>query len=266
MSSQKMLPRLRYESDGAIATLILARPEADNALDGAMVDEIAQAFLSLDQDPAIRVIVLKGEGSVFCAGTDLDWLRKLSQESEAENVADTRRFAAMLDAIAQCGKPVVAVLQGPCHGIGIGLVAAADIAVSSSMVHFAFGEARLGLVPGAAMPYVVRAIGERAARRYFLTGERFGAMEARRLGLLHDVFSENRLSESTAQIIKALVEGAPNAQKSVKQLLLGLGECRSSAEMIDDIAHSQARARLSGECREGLAAFAAKRPAQWEKP
>ena len=191
--SQGEFANLRLEKTGAVARIALARADVRNAFDDVLIEELTRAFRSVGEDPAIRVVVLSGDGPTFCAGADVAWMRRAGGYSLAENEADAQRMARMLRAIDACPRPVIALAQGAAIGGGVGLVAAADIAIAAEGTVFSLAEVRLGILPSVVSPYVLRAIGPRFARDLFLTGDRFDAAEAHRIGLVHQVVAAGEL-------------------------------------------------------------------------
>ncbi|HRE15092.1 MAG TPA: enoyl-CoA hydratase-related protein, partial [Usitatibacteraceae bacterium] len=182
-----MTQTLVIERQGPVALATLARPEKHNAFDDALVAELTEALRELEADDAVRVVVLSATGRSFCAGADLNWMRRMAGYSREDNQRDAMALAALMRTLDQFGKPTIARVQGPAYGGGVGLVACCDVVMASQAAHFALSEAKLGLVPAVISPYVVAAIGARAARRYFLSAERFSASEAWRLGLVHEL-------------------------------------------------------------------------------
>jgi len=229
----------------------------------ALIAELTAAVRAAGDDPAVRAILLHGAGASFCAGADLDWMRRMADYGREENLADANALAAMLSAIATCPKPTVARVHGPAYGGGIGLIACCDIAIGASDATFALSEAKLGLIPATIGPYVVAAIGERQARRYFLTGERFEAAEAYRIGLLHDIVLPGEIDARVNEILGALLVAGPNAQREAKALIRAVADRPVDASVIADTAERIAAIRASDEAREGIAAFLAKRPPAW---
>jgi methylglutaconyl-CoA hydratase len=256
------MSRLLKERQGKVARLILNRPERHNAFDEALIEELTQAIDEAENDPSVRVLVLAANGKSFSAGADLDWMRRMAAYSEEENLADANRLALLLQRLNFIPKPTVAAVQGAALGGGVGLVAACDIAVGAAQSVFGLTEVRIGLIPATIGPYVVQAIGERAARRYFLTGERFGAATARELGLLHEVAED--LEAAVARHVEALLLGGPQALAATKKLIRRVGRGPINAAMIEDTAARIARARAGGEAREGIAAFFEKRKPNWQ--
>lgn len=245
------------------ARIVLNRPDVCNAFDDAVIAELTQAFQTLGDDDNMRAIVLAASGPVFCAGADLHWMQQMAGYTKAENLADAARLAHMLHTIATCPKPVVAQVQGDCLGGGIGLVAACDIALAADSARFCFSEVRLGLIPATISPYVIRAIGARAAQRYFLTAERFSAQAAQRIGLLHEVVSAEALDASVDVIVHHLLANGPQAVRQAKQLVRDVDGRALDDALIDDTIDRIAAIRISDEGREGIAACLEKRPPKW---
>ncbi|HET6220998.1 MAG TPA: enoyl-CoA hydratase-related protein, partial [Dongiaceae bacterium] len=190
-----------------VATLTLNRPLIHNAIDDTLIMELTNALRDLETKQQVRAVVLTSSGSSFCAGADLHWMRRMAGFSAEENLRDAEALAGLLRRLSALGKPTLAVVQGPAYGGGVGLVAACDIAVASDNAVFSLSEVRLGLIPATISPYVIGAIGVRAARRYFLTGERFTAAEAHRLGLVHEVVPPDQLQRAAERMLAALLEG-----------------------------------------------------------
>jgi methylglutaconyl-CoA hydratase len=257
------LTRIEVDLRPAIAVVTLNRPEVHNAFDQRMIAELTGALRRLDRDSSVRAIVLAGAGKSFCAGADLNWMREMATYSPAQNLADANALARMLVALNRMSKPTIARVHGPAYGGGVGLVACCDIALGTPEATFALSEARLGLIPATIGPYVVDAIGARAARRYFVTGERFGAGEAHRLGLLHEVAAMPSLDARINDIIGALLITGPKAQAECKDLIRTLAGRRIEPSLIADTARRIARVRASPEAKEGVAAFLGKRKASW---
>ena len=247
----------------AIAIVTLNRPEVHNAFNETLIAELTAALRALDRDEGVRAVVLSGAGESFCAGADLNWMRKMAAFSPVENLADVRALAAMLATLDGLSKPTLARAHGNVFGGGVGLVACCDIAIAEHNATFAFSEARLGLIPATISPYVVAAIGPRAARRYFLTGERFSAAEAFRIGLLHDLAPPADLDARINEVLGFLVTAGPRAQIEGKSLIRGVANCTIDAKLIADTARRMARIRTTPEAKEGIAAFLAKRRASW---
>ena len=246
-----------------VATVILDRPDVRNAFNQATIAELALAFDELGRDEDVRAIVLAANGSAFCAVADLHWMKTMAGYSDAENLADATRLADMLRTIYLCPKPVVAKVQGDCYAGGMGLVAACDITVAADGANFCLSEVRLGLIPATISPYVIKAMGENAARRYFLTAERFSAREAHRIGFVHDVVAPDALDAGVAAIVKALVANGPNAVREAKMLVREMAGRPLDAALLADSAARIAAIRASTEGREGVASFLEKRQPSW---
>ena len=246
-----------------VATLQLNRPDTHNAFDEVMILELTEALLAAGADASVRVVVLRGAGKSFCAGGDLGWMQRMARFSDSENRADAAALARMLRTLDRCPKPTLAVVQGSAMGGGVGLVAASDIAIASNTAVFALSEARLGLVPATISPYVMEAIGARACRRFFLTGERFDATEAHRLGLVHEICADEDVEGRAAAAIEALLASAPGAQAASKDLIRQVANSPLDAGLIDLTAATIARIRSGNEAREGITAFFAKRKPNW---
>jgi methylglutaconyl-CoA hydratase len=258
-----MTPLLDIVREGAVATVWMNRPEVHNAFNEALIGELTRACEELGGDDAVRVIVLAGRGRSFSAGADLAWMKRAGEASEAENYADARRLALMLRALAEIPKPTVARVQGAALGGGMGLACACDICVAAEEAVFATSEVRFGLIPATIGPYVVRAIGERQAARYFQTAERIDAARAERLGLVHEVVATAELDARIAEIVAALLQGGPQALAAAKRLIGAVGTRAVSEKTLDDTARRIAALRATAEAREGLAAFLDKRPPAW---
>jgi methylglutaconyl-CoA hydratase len=246
-----------------VATVTLDRPDVRNAFNEATIAELALAFDELGRDEDVRAIVLAANGSAFCAGGDLNWMKQMAGYSDAENLADAAKLADMLRTIYLCPKPVVARIQGDCYAGGMGLVAACDIAVAVDEANFCLSEVKLGLIPATISPYVIKAMGENAARRYFLTAERFSAREAHRIGFVHEVVPAADLDATVAAIIKALVGNSPNAVKEAKVLVRDMVGRPVDNALLADSAERIAAIRASSEGREGVASFLEKRKPSW---
>jgi methylglutaconyl-CoA hydratase len=246
-----------------VGRITLNRPELRNAFNEHSITELALAFDALGRDERVRVIVLAANGPAFCAGADLNWMKKMAGYSDSENRDDALRLADMLRTIYMCAKPTVAKIQGDCYAGGMGLVAACDIAVSSDAASFCLSEVKLGLIPATISPYVVRAMGENAARRYFLTAERFDAREALRIGFVHEAVAADELDDKVAAIVEALANNSPHAVAAAKQLVRDVAGQPVTQALLEDTAARIATIRASLEGREGVAAFLDKRRPSW---
>jgi methylglutaconyl-CoA hydratase len=248
-----------------VAQVWLNRPEVRNAFNDGVIAELTEAFGSLGADPALRVVVLGGHGKAFCAGADLGWMRTMAGYDWERNHADATRLAQMLWTIWSCPLPVVGRIHGDCYAGGMGLAAACDVLVAAEGVQFCLSEARLGLLPATIGPYVVRALGEQAARRYFVTAERFDAAQARRLGFVHEVVAAEALDAKVDEIVGLLAANGPAAVKACKQLVKDVAGRPLDAALRDETARRIADIRASAEGREGLRSFLDKREPAWRR-
>jgi methylglutaconyl-CoA hydratase len=248
---------------GRVATVKLNRPDVRNAFNEAMIAELTDVFTALNARDDVRAVVLAANGKAFCAGADLNWMKKMATYSEAENRADARGLANMLAAIYRCANPVVARVSGDVYAGGVGLVAASDIVVAVDSARFCLSEARLGLIPATIAPYVVRALGERASRRYFTTAELFDCATALRLGFVHESVSADQLDEAVQRIVDTLVSNGPQAVRQSKQLVQDVAGRVIDDALIEDTAVRIAHVRASAEGREGVASFLEKRDPSW---
>jgi len=259
-------PNILVSTDArGIATLALNRPAVHNAFDDRLIADLTASLRRLGGDAAVRVVVLTGSGESFSAGGDLNWMRRMAGYSDAENFADAMALAELLRTLNEFAKPTVARVNGAAFAGGLGLVCCCDIAIAAAEASFSLSEARLGLVPATISPYVVAAIGARAARRYFLTAERFSAAEAQRIGLVHEVAPRAALDAAVAKIVGALLEAGAGAQARSKRLIAEVQERPMTEALMALTARAIAEARASAEAREGLAAFFAKRKPAWRR-
>jgi methylglutaconyl-CoA hydratase len=249
--------------EGATASVWLNRPEVRNAFNETTIAELTEVFGALDACEQVRAVVLGAHGVSFCAGADLNWMKKMAGYSREENLADAAGLAAMLRAIHDCSKPVVARVQGDCYAGGMGLAAACDIVVAAEGVHFCLSEVKLGLTPATISPYVIRAIGAQAARRYFLTAERFTAAEARRLGLAHEVVHAEALDDTVNGLVKALLAASPAAVAAAKLLVRDVADQPLTDALVADTVARIADIRASEQGREGVRSFLEKRKPSW---
>lgn len=246
-----------------IATITLNRPDKRNAFNDDVICELTEVFNFCGEQADVRAVVLTGSGKAFCAGADLNWMRAMADYTRDENLADADKLAQMLATIYQCPKPTVAAIQGDVYAGGMGLVAACDIAISVDTANFCLSEVKLGLIPATISPYVIRAMGTRAAHRYFLTAEVFDAVEAKAIGFVHEVVGENELSEKVAQLVKNLVNASPNAVKTCKQLLQFVAYTEIDDKLIADTVAGIADIRASDEGKEGVQSFLQNRKPHW---
>lgn len=246
-----------------IARITLVRPEVRNAFNDEVIAGLQAAFEAVGARDDVRVVVLAAEGPAFCAGADLNWMRRMADYSREENLADAGKLAAMLRTIYECPKPTVARVQGDVFAGGMGLVAACDMAVSVDTATYCLSEVRLGLIPATISPYVIRAMGPRAAHRYFLTAERFTAAEAHRIGFVHELVAAQALDAKVADLTQALVSASPNAVRAGKRLVLDVAERQIGAALIAATVEGIADIRASDEGREGVQSFLHKRKPSW---
>jgi methylglutaconyl-CoA hydratase len=248
-----------------VASVTLNRPEVRNAFDDRLIADLTVLLQRLEADPAARLLLLTGSGSCFSAGGDLNWMHRMAQYTDAENFADAMLLAELLRILNEFPKPTVARVNGPAYAGGLGLVCCCDVAIAAEEATFAISEVRLGLVPGTISPYVVAAIGARAARRFFLTAEPFTAAEAHRIGLVHGVSPLGALDDALATVLANLLQGGPEAQARAKQLVADV----SGRPVTEPVRQLSARAiadgRASTEAREGLAAFFERRTPRWQR-
>jgi len=253
---------LRVEREGPRARVVLNRPEIRNAFNNEMLADLREVFPVLGEDPTIRVVVLAGEGPAFCAGADLHWMRRVLHQTYEQNYAESLELAEALRAIYACPKPVIGRIHGAAIGGGTGLVAVCDIAIASADAVFAFSETKLGLTPAAISPYLLKRMGERNLREYFLTGERFSAARAAELGLVNAAVPAAELDAAVEAKVDAVLTGSPWALAVTKELIQGIGE-RTLDENAPYTAEVIARLRMSDEGQEGMNAFLEKRKPRW---
>jgi methylglutaconyl-CoA hydratase len=254
---------LEIEQRGPARWIWLNRPEVRNAFNDALIGEISTAFAEVEAAAETRVVVVAARGAVFCAGADLNYMRAMSNYSHAENHADALRVARMFQAVHACSKPVIARVQGDAYGGGVGLAAACDIAIAADKVSFGLSEVRLGIVAATISPHIVRAMGARQAARYMLTAEKFGAPQAKALGLLHEVTKHDGLDFEVERVAQVLLSSSPAALAATKRLLADVVEAPLDDVLLAATAKCIADARVSSEGREGIAAFLEKRAPSW---
>ncbi|HWA14586.1 MAG TPA: enoyl-CoA hydratase/isomerase family protein [Burkholderiales bacterium] len=258
-----MTPALKTEIRDHVATIWLNRPDVHNAFDDALIAELTAELRRLDGLAEARVIVLAAQGKSFSAGADLNWMKRMAQYSEEENLRDARALANLMRTLHGVGKPTIARVQGAAFGGGVGLVACCDIAVASKEALFCLSEVRLGMIPSVISPYVIAAMGQRAAQRYFLTAERFDADEAKRVGLVQGVVAPNDLDEAVAAMASHLLKGGPAALAAAKKLIADVSRQPIDDALVEETARRIAALRVSPEGREGIAAFLEKRKPDW---
>ena len=260
------MSQILIEVDGPVGIVTLNNPEKHNAFDDTLIADLTAAFRTLDGNAAVRVVVLSAVGKSFSAGADLNWMKRMAGYTGAENLRDAFGLATLMRTLHGMTKPTIARVQGAAYGGGVGLVACCDIAVGTQSATFSLSEARLGLIPAVISPYVIAAIGERAAHRYFLSAERFDAAEAFRLGLLHELaLDDETMDDKINDITTALMACGPGAIAEAKQLIAAVAGQRIDDALVNDTANRIARVRASAEGREGVAAFLEKRRASWIK-
>lgn len=259
-------PAILTEIDAqGVATLTMNRPEVHNAFDDFLIAAMTAALKRLEEDPSVRVVILAASGKSFSAGADLAWMRRMADYSRAENLSDALGLAALMQTLHSLKKPTIARVQGAAYGGGVGLVACCDMAIASERATFCLSEVKLGLIPAVISPYVVAAIGPRAARRYFQSAEVFSAAEACRWGLVHEVVAEEKLAATVAALAATLLHNGPLAMAAAKKLVERVATARLDAALFRDTAERIAEIRASAEGKEGLSSFLEKRQPAWVK-
>ena len=249
--------------DGGIARITLTQPEVRNAFSDEAIAEITAAFRKVGEQVDVRAVVLAAEGPAFCAGANLNWMRRMADYTRAENLADAAKLAEMLRVMYACPKPTIARIQGDVVAGGMGLVACCDMAVAVDTAGFCLSEVKIGLIPATISPYVIRAMGARASHRYFLTGERFSAQEAHRIGYVHEVVEAEQLDAVVDGWLKHLLSAGPAAVRACKRLVLDVAEREINEQLIAATVEQIANIRASGEGKEGVQAFLNKRKPSW---
>ena len=257
---------LDIQRSGPVARVFLNRPEVRNAFNDGVIAELTQAFAALGADASLRCIVLGGHGKAFCAGADLSWMRTMSGYAWEENRADAQRLADMLWTIWSCPVPVVGRIHGDCYAGGVGLAAVCDVLVASEAAGFCLSEAKLGLLPATIGPYVVKAMGEQQARRWFVTAERFDAARAQAMGFVHEVCAADALDAKVDELVATLVANGPMAVRACKRLVQDVAGRPIDGALRADTARRIADIRASDEGREGVQAFLGKRTPAWREP
>ena len=258
------MSQIVLEIDGPIGIVTLNNAEKHNAFDELLIAELTAAFIALDANSAVRVIILSALGKSFSAGADLAWMKRMANYSPEENRRDATALGDMMRTLHGVSKPTIARVQGAAYGGGVGLVACCDIAIGTHKAAFSLSEVKLGLIPAVISPYVISAIGKRSAQRYFLTAERFDAAEAFRIGLLHELSAnDDDMDEKINAMCDALLLGGPGAQREAKSLVQAVASRRIDHTVIADTVQRIAHTRASVEGREGLAAFLEKRKPGW---
>ena len=254
---------LEEVGDNGVARITLTRTNVHNAFNDNLIEELTRSLRGLESDRRVRAVVLAAQGKSFSAGADLTWMGRMAGYTAAENLQDARALADLMRSLNDLNKPTLALVQGPAFGGGVGLVACCDIALAAESASFALTEVKLGLIPAVISPYVISAIGERAARRYFLTAERFSATEAARLGLVHQVVPDEQLESRAVRVLEALLAGGPKAQAAAKALIVAVAKRPLDDELVEDTARRIAEVRVGAEGREGIKAFLEKRKPKW---
>lgn len=254
---------LEIVRDGGVATVWMNRPDVHNAFNAQLIADLTAACRALDTDDTVRAVVLAGRGKSFSAGADLNWMKAAGEASEAENFADAMKLAGMMRTLAEMRKPTIARVHGAALGGGMGLASACDICIAGDKAVFATSEVKFGIIPSAISPYVIRAIGERQAYRYFQTAERINATRAAELGLAHEAVATEELDAKVKEVVEALLQGGPKSQAAAKDLIRAVANQPVSDALVEDTARRIAGLRATPEAREGLAAFLDKRPAAW---
>lgn len=254
---------LDVRRDGPVARVYLNRPDVRNAFNDGVIAELTQTFAALGADAGLRCIVLGGHGKAFCAGADLNWMRAMAGYSWEQNRADAQALADMLWTIYACPVPVVGRVHGDCYAGGLGLASVCDVLVAAEGVQFCLSEAKLGLLPATIGPYVVKAMGEQAARRWFITAERFSAAQAQAMGFVHECVAPEALDAKVDELVAALVANGPMAVRACKQLVQDVAGRPIDADLRAETARRIADIRASDEGREGIQSFLAKRAPNW---
>ena len=261
-----MTSTIDIQRSGPVARVFLNRPDVRNAFNSQVIAEVTQAFAALGADDGVRAIVLGGHGKAFCAGGDLNWMRAMADYSWEQNRADAMALADMMWTVYSCPKPVVGRIHGDCFAGGVGLAACCDVLVAADGPNFCLSEARLGLLPATIGPYVVRALGEQASRRYFVTAERFSTAEAHRLGFVQVLVPADGLDAAVDGLVATLVANGPQAVKASKRLVQDIAGQPITPVLREDTARRIADIRASDEGKEGVSAFLQKREPAWKLP
>ncbi|MDX1654356.1 MAG: enoyl-CoA hydratase/isomerase family protein [Candidatus Competibacteraceae bacterium] len=263
MTTSTVLTEIR----GHTAVVTLNKPALHNAFDDELIHHLTETLRRMEAHAGVRMVVLAAQGKSFSAGADLNWMKRMAGYSFEENLADARKLAQLMGTLNGLSKPTVGKIQGAAFGGGVGLVACCDIAIAASSASFCLSETRLGLIPAVISPYVSAAIGERQARRYFVTAERFDAGEARRIGLVHEVVEPDQLDGRVEEILQVMAANGPQAMAAAKDLARVVGQAPIDATLVEETARRIATIRAGDEGREGVSAFLDKRKPAWtEKP
>ena len=257
------LSTLDVSRDRHVARVFLNRADVRNAFNDGVIAELAATFATLAADTSLRCIVLGGHGKAFCAGADLAWMRSMADYDWERNRADAQKLADMLWAVYSCPVPVVGRVHGDCYAGGVGLAAVCDVLVAAQGINFCLSEARLGLLPATISPYVVRAMGEQAARRYFVTAERFSSEQAHGMGFVHELCAADALDAKVDEVVATLVANGPMAVRACKRLVQDVAGVPLTPALREETARRIADIRASAEGREGVQSFLQKRPPSW---
>jgi methylglutaconyl-CoA hydratase len=258
-----MTNHLLLDTQNGIAVLTLNRPEIHNAFDDILIGDLTAQLQQLDADSSVRVVLLAANGKSFSAGADINWMRRMATYSPEENLQDALALARLMNTLYTLSKPTIALVQGAAYGGGVGLVACCDIALAVSRASFCLSEVKLGLIAAAIGPYVLAALGERAARRYFLTAEKFSAQEAYRLGLAHEIVAEEELIKHGRQMAENILANGPQALTAAKKFIRAIAHKPMNETVLQFSAETIARLRSGSEAQEGLSAFLEKRKPTW---
>lgn len=255
---------LLQHREGGVAEVVLNRPDKRNAFDDVIIQQLIQVLTEVNSDPGTKVVILRSKGKHFSAGADLAWMRRMAENTHQDNLDDARQLARLMECLNTLDKPVIGLVQGAAYGGAVGLAACCDIVLATKQAHFCLSEVKLGLIPAVISPYVVRAIGERQARRYFISAEVFDAREAQQYGLVHIVCDdEHALQTRCNELILQLALNGPEAMKAAKDLVFAVSHKQIDTDVIEDTAQRIADIRVGEEGQEGLSAFLNKRRANW---
>lgn len=260
-----MNKNLLLDNNAGLATITLNRPEIHNAFDDQFIQELTETLKQLDKNASVRAVILAANGKSFCAGADLNWMQRIAKYSLEENLKDALALAHLMQTLNNLSKPTIALVQGAAYGGGVGLVACCDIAIASPDAIFCLSEVKIGLVPAVISPYVIAALGERTARRYFITAEKFDGHEALRLNLVHAVIDTKQLQDTGRQMAESILNNAPQAISAAKKLITQVANQPIDEKLINLTAECIADIRVSKEGQEGLKAFLEKRQPNWIK-
>jgi methylglutaconyl-CoA hydratase len=254
---------LKHRAEG-IAEVVLNRPDKRNAFDDVIIQQLINTLTEVSSNSKTKVVILRSEGKHFSAGADLGWMRRMADNGHKENLDDARQLARLMEVLNGLRKPVIGLVQGAAYGGAVGLAACCDIVLATEQSSFCLSEVKLGLIPAVISPYVVRAIGERQARRYFVSAEVFTARQAQEYGLVHIVCDDVKAMETRCnEMVKQLATNGPEAMRAAKDLVFAVSHKPINKEVIEDTAHRIADIRVGEEGQEGLSAFLNKRKANW---